>query len=196
MKITVSSKGADEIINRIKNIQKSIQSNSYDSMLNKIAERVKDFIINDYTSKGSIWREENGNLQTISGDDVIVEKKDSTYIVALGRNTQLFVMPNRENSSNPNYFGLPRTVNPYFFIEFGFGITGQQNEITNAPNFGWRYNIRPYSHGWHFRGLDGTRTWSTGTKGIGAISALINGEFERIVNEVIEEEKTNGSNVR
>lgn len=196
MKVTVSSKGADEIINKIKALQQKANVNSFDSILEKIANRVRSYIIDDYKLNGSIWREVNGNLETVDGDDVIVEKKGSTYIIAIGRNTEPFDMPNRQNSSNPNYAGLPKTVNPYFFIEFGFGIIGQNNPIKNAPNFGWRYNLRPYSHGWHFRGLDGTRTYSRGTKGIGTISTLINGQFERIVNEVMAEERANGSTAR
>ena len=68
-------------------------------------------------------------------------------------------------------------------------------EVTGV-DFGWRYNIRPYSRGWHFRGLDGTRTYSRGTKGVGTISTLINGQFERIVNEVMAEERTDDSSAR
>lgn len=184
MKVTVSSKGADEIINKIKALQQKANVNSFDSILEKIANRVRSYIIDDYKLNGSIWREVNGNLETVDGDDVVVEKKGSAYIVALGRNTQPFEMTDGA------------FVNPYFFIEFGFGLIGEKNSIKNAPDFGWRYNIRPWKNGWHFTGLDGTSTWSAGRRGVGTISTLINGQFERIVNEVMAEERANGSTAR
>ena len=184
MKVTISSKGADEIIDKIRALQEKANVNSFDSILEKIANRVRSYIIDDYKLNGTIWREVNGNLETVSGDDVIVEKNGASYIVSIGKNTQPFDM-------NDGTF-----VNPYFFIEFGFGISGELNPVGFADRFGWEYNIRPHLHPWRFKGQDGSLVWTTGGKGVGAISTLINSAFQRIVNEVMAEERTDDSSAR
>lgn len=199
--VTIKSTGVDEIIKSVKKIQENVSVTNITPMLDKIAEKVKDYIINEYQRNGTIWQEKNGNLQEVSGDDVVIIKGVGSYIITIGSKTQPFDMLSYERLTNPNYSGLPSEVNPYFFIEFGFGIDGENNQIENAPKFGWRYNIRPWSNGWHFTGKDGTGTWSTGGRGIGAISKLVgqggrNGEFERIVNQIIAEESRNAQSSR
>lgn len=200
--VTIKSTGVDEIIKSVKAMQENVSTATISPMMDKIAERVKDYIIEEYKRYGSIWREKNGNLEEISGDDVVIIKNIGSYIITIGSETQPFDMISYESLKNPNYSGLPSEVNPYFFIEFGFGITGGNNQIENAPKFGWRYNIRPWRNGWHFTGRDGSRgNWSTGGRGVGAISKLAgqngrNGEFERIVNQIIAEEVRNAKSKR
>ena len=194
--ITVKSTGVDKIIERIKSIQDSCNVNSLSPITEKIAERIKDFIINRYISTGTVWQEKNGNLSTVSGDDVLVIKNADNYVITIGSRTQPFDMPDHSNDTSGLYAGLPTQVNPYFFIEFGFGIAGQDSPVKNAEKWGWRYNIHNHTQAWTFIGLDGTPTESIGVHGAGAINSLLNSEFKRIVNEVIAEERNNGGTDR
>ncbi len=185
--VTVKTKNLDKVIEKFSNFKDRFDTEHLNKIANKIANKVRDFIELTYTSTKIIWQEENGNLKEISGNDVKVINDSTRFFVTIGAETTPFEMPKRTEKSGQQYQGLPKFVNPYFFIEFGFGIIGANNSSKYANKFGWKYNIRPYSNRWHFKGLDGTRTESRGGKGANAIGKLAT-NFRQICEEVITEE--------
>lgn len=100
---------------------------------------------------------DNGGLEAVynaSGNqDIeyeIVENKGTIYI---GRNSAKLMMKDG------------RIINPYLFIEFGYGIIGENNPNTNAHLQNWIYNINDHKKAWWFAGINGEKTWSMGQKG-------------------------------
>ena len=57
-------------------------------------------------------------------------------------------------------------VNPAFFIEFGFGIVGQNNPAKNAEAVGWVYNKNNHEEAWQYTGWDFLDHISDGAKGV------------------------------
>ena len=188
--VTISVTNIDKIINKYQKLSESYNGFTQ-KVAEKVAEKIREFILDQYKSNMTVWQEKNGNLETIDGSDVKVVKSGTSYFVTIGENTKKFEMPKRTEKAGAQYQGLPKEVNPYFFIEFGFGIIGQNSPIKFANDFGWRYNLKPYKNGWHFKGLDGTKTFSQGGKGIGAINST-NINFEKFVNSAINEVLNSG----
>ena len=130
--LKIQTKNFDKALLKIEEL-KERYSNKFESIVYEIAEKIRDYIKNKYISTKSSWQENNGNLSLIDGADVIVVNKGTSYSILIGSQSPLFVMPERSEQSAQQYQGLPRTINPYFFIEFGFGIIGKEgstNRIT------------------------------------------------------------------
>lgn len=78
----------------------------------------------------------NGNMSTGLGNDITYEinEKGNGGTIYVGRNTKPITL------SNGN------TVNPYMFIEFGFGIVGEESPAKYAAQNLWDYNINHHKN--------------------------------------------------
>lgn len=185
--LKIQTKNFDKALLKIEEL-KQRYSNKFESIVYEIAEKIRDYIKNKYISTKSSWQENNGNLSLIDGADVIVVNKGTSYSILIGSQSPLFVMPERSEQSAQQYQGLPRTINPYFFIEFGFGIIGKEGSSNLASKYNWEYNIRPYSNRWHFKGINSRRTESRGQLGVKAISDIVL-NFKKICEQVQREQE-------
>ena len=73
----------------------------------------------------------------------------------------------------PHIMSDKALVNPAYFIEFGFGVVGQQNPKKNAELYHWSYNKNAHEAGniyrpspWIYEGFDGVLRESRGAEGI------------------------------
>jgi hypothetical protein len=154
----------------LKNYQKKIGNfkTSLNSLARKLAERMsadmKDIIVKEtYTwSPDAEGNDETGKMAYHRGIDIsfdITNIGDNGVRVSIGNNLQKHIMSDGT------------IVNPIYFIEFGFGVRGQQNPATNHSKFGWEYNINGRTKGgeppspWWYEGWDGEYHLSDGTKG-------------------------------
>ena len=138
----------------LKNYRKKV--GNFKTMLNilatKLAERMSADM-KELINKDRRWQE-HGNLSTINNVDFRQESVGENAVrVYIGENLPKFIMAD----------GTP--VNPAFFIEFGFGIEGQENPMQNKDKYGWRYNINHYVEGWYFKDKDGEQVFSRGREG-------------------------------
>lgn len=73
-------------------------------------------------------------------------------------------------------------VNPYYFIEFGFGIDGQINSARGASEHGWEYNVNGHTTYWWYTGTapneNGGGHATTGRSGINFIYNTLD-EYKR-----------------
>lgn len=148
----------------LKNYRKRV--GNFKSTLNvlaqKLAERMsadmKDIIFKEtYTwSPDAEGNDETGKMAYHRGVDIafdITSIGDNAVRVSIGENLQKHEM---ENGA---------LVNPIYFIEFGFGLRGQENPATNHSRFGWEYNKNYHNGAWSYEGFDGEYHISDGTQG-------------------------------
>lgn len=124
----------------LKNYKKKIAN--FKTVLNrlsqKLAERMSTDMAYEIARTRHIWTEE-GNLDKVSGIDFnITNIGDNAVRVSIGENLEKFEM---EDGT---------LVNPVYFIEFGFGIAGQQNPQDEHSKFGWEYNIHGKEKAWYY----------------------------------------------
>lgn len=63
--------------------------------------------------------------------------------ITVGDNAPLIQM-SKKGKYTPNSDGA--MVNPFFFIEFGFGLKGEANPIDNITSYDWEYNINNHTN--------------------------------------------------
>lgn len=84
----------------------------------------------------------------------IQHTSDRSVRVGIGENIQ------------PHLMSDGNLVNPAYFIEFGFGIVGQNNPMKNADAYNWIYNKKNHNEAWYYGGYDAEIHLSDGAKGI------------------------------
>ena len=152
--ITVKS----NITEFLKNYRKKV--GDFKSTLNvlaeKLVERIKADMLRVIEGKQFVWQEEAGNLAEIEPSDIdftTTQVGENTIRVSIGERLPRFPMSDGTR------------VNPIYFIEFGFGIEGQENPMANTEKYGWRYNINHYIDGWTYLDSDGEEQFSRGREG-------------------------------
>ena len=139
----------------IKDVADMLDPDAYlamDEVLDEICEEMKQEII----SKKDTWCEAWSPLEKDKslGTDITYEIKDNKATIYVGRNTDKLTMQDGT------------TVNPYYFIEFGWGIVGENNPINYHLQNGWLYNINHHTQAWWYVGYNGEPRASYGRKGI------------------------------
>lgn len=154
MKFSLKS-NYNDFIKRLSKIPEAVDietQSAMNTLLSEMCESMKQII----NSERATWFEYGSPLSAISGDDITYSLTDDGTggIIYVGKNTEPFEMSDG------------RTVNPYLFIQFGFGIQGQNNPVQYATQRRWEYNINEHTKGWAFIGIDDEPHWTTGRIGI------------------------------
>ena len=131
----------------------------FENKLNKIAKKLAKRMVDDMEKlikEDKRWQE-HGNLSRIDKVDFRIESISTQSVkVYVGEKLPKFEMTDGE------------FVNPAYFIEFGFGIVGQEKPKINHDKYGWEYNIHDYKESWLFF-YDGILMESSGREGINFI---------------------------
>lgn len=143
-----------------------------EKLAKKMSEDMQNFIKTD-----NRWKD-NGNLSRVNTVDFRTERlSDNSVRVFVGENLPQFEM--RDGTM----------VNPAFFIEFGFGIVGENKPKQRADKYSWRYNINDRGDAWWFK-FDGEWFKTKGKEGLNFIYIIMdkyrNGwreYFEQLIRE-------------
>ena len=120
----------------------------------KLAQKIIEYMKNEIETNRFQWAEK-GKLETITNVGfTITPTSDKSVRVFIGDNLRKYKMKDGT------------LVNPVFFIEFGFGIVGQDNPSKNHEYFDWEYNINGHTDAWWYLGFDGEFYETKGTQGI------------------------------
>ncbi len=146
-----------------------------DSVAEKLAQKMIEFMKNEIEVNRLQWAEK-GSLENISSVDfTITPLSEKAVRISIGDNLPKYQM-------NDGTF-----VNPAFFIEFGFGITGQNNPKHNHEYFDWEYNINGHTYAWWYMGLDGQ---FYETEGVQGVNFMYNAQqkAKEFLNEILKEQ--------
>lgn len=123
-----------------------------EDVLEYVCEEMKQEILN----KKDTWCEAWSPLAEDStlGSDIHYEIKDNKATIYIGRDTKKITMQDGT------------TVNPYYFIEFGWGIVGENNPVNYHLQNGWIYNVNKHTQAWWYVGYNGEPRASYGRQGI------------------------------
>lgn len=107
----------------------------------------------------NIWFENGSGLDAVDstfglGDDIEYECDGFSGTIYVGRNTPKLSMKDG------------RTVNPYLFIEFGYGIEGANSPAKYHTQNKWEYNINNRTKSWWYAGFNGEKVNTSGRVGI------------------------------
>lgn len=148
-----------ERVDKVKNV--------LNTFAEKLAERMREDMNQAIISSKAIWapvvesdnpkekQDERGKMGTYSSIPISIS--------SIGENA---VRVSIGDTLRPHTMKDGKVVNPAFFIEFGFGIIGQNNPMQNANEFGWIYNKSGHQEAWWYVGFDGGFRLSAGAKGI------------------------------
>lgn len=142
----------DNFIKQFKDKANKISSSIQETpkiIVQQMIEEMKSII----ERERSVWTSVSSPLEYVSGDDFTIEQTSNSCVVYIGRNTNKIVAKDGAR------------INPYFFIEFGFGIRGEKNPKTNHDLYGWKYNINKHERSWFYVGYDGEKHWTVGKEG-------------------------------
>lgn len=148
----------NDFIKRIQSIPEAIDRGSQEAiekLLDMMCEEMKAEINNNRAT----WSQYGSPLSMIDGNDITYTiRKDGTGgTIYVGRNTPKILVGKGNNA---------RDVNPYLFIEFGYGIQGENHPVQYASQRGWEYNINNHQKAWAFVGIDGEWHSTNGRIGI------------------------------
>ena len=121
----------------------------------KVAQRMCEDMALEISQLKYIWEEDGGGMSDLPQIDFdIKSESEGSIVVSIGEN-----LPKLEMKDG-------NTVNPAYFIEFGFGIVGQNSPKHNRSKYDWKYNIHGHEHEWYFRGKYNELLKSSGREGI------------------------------
>lgn len=144
----------DDFMKRFNAFAQSFEPTMQDVMntlLSDMCEEMKQEI----DENRSQWEESGSALELLQlGDDIEYEIAGNHGFIYVGRNTNKIKMEDG------------RDVNPYLFIEFGWGIAGEQQPIQYSAQRRWEYNINAHDKAWVFMGYDNRPHKSIGRVGI------------------------------
>ena len=128
--------------------------NKLENVAKKIAEKMSEDMRNEILSNRHIWAEKGSMdyIDTINFD--IAKTGDNSVRVSIGENLQKHIMSDGT------------LVNPVYFIEFGFGIKGEEKPMENADKYDWVYNINNHEDAWVFFGYDDKFHTTKGREGL------------------------------
>lgn len=180
-------------IKQIPNILDTVMRRETENILKKMCEDMR----RDIEENKSTWLEIGSSLDFLDKTGGINPERDITYELKDNGGT-IYV-----GSNNLITMKDGRTVNPYFFIEFGYGVEGQENPVNYHTQNGWEYNINnhqrtesTYKNGkpkgaWWYWGYNGERIETNGRKGIDFFYKTVRKykkEWQRIIDEALERE--------
>ena len=155
-------KGYTEKTNRLQAVLKNFAK--------KLAERMAEDMNSKIESSKSKWAEPQIFLDTLPKVDFdIKETGNNSVIIEIGNN-----LPKRK-VGNTVYSIYPETqqekfINPIFFIEFGFGVKGEQKPSEIYTTYGWKYNLNDHGskteNPWKFYDEMRSLRTSSGQEGI------------------------------
>ena len=158
VKIDLNTKNLQKRLKRLGNHLGSYASFAAERLLSRMVAEMKQQI----AENESIWQEDGSGLSLIvDGDDIEYEWNGNSGKIIVGAKTSRIKMQDGT------------TVNPYMFIEFGFGLIGQDFPTSHASQNGWRYNVNNHTKGWFYKGVDGGKHYSEGTQGISFFYGII-----------------------
>ena len=143
----------DQFIKRIRDLPDMLDEASYFAV-EEVMDQMCEYIKNEIKSNREIWYQEYGGVDPSLGDDVEYEIDNNVGTLYIGRNTKTIEMNDG------------RQVNPYLFIQFGYGIRGQNNPVRYHYQRNWQYNINNHTKAWWFIGTNGEPRPSYGRIGI------------------------------
>lgn len=191
MKIQVKS-NFNNFIKRFRDIPRIIDVASYDA-IKELLERMCEDMKEEIRSQRDTWAEVGGPFENWGdlGNDIEYEVNEKSGRIYVGRNTHTLKVGKGDNR---------REVNPYMFIEFGWGIQGEQNPVRYHTQHGWEYNINKHREAWSFYGVNGNLITTTGRRGIDFFYNTINKyrkEWKDIVSNIIDKKfRAEGWDVR
>ena len=177
--INIETTNIDKTIARLKEKFKRTAGISKD-IQRRTADIISMELKHHYIETSPIWKESAGTMAEIDGTDITIRQDGDDIIVAIGETTPKVKLK--------GYNGLPVEANPYLFVEYGFGIIGQDNPVTRAQQKGWQYNVKKHRGVWGYKDKYGNLHFSKGVEGANAIGAILSNMNEivrRATNEVI-----------
>lgn len=156
----------------LKNYRKKVAN--FKTVLNslavKLAERMSADMKDRINSSKTKWAEPQTFLDTLPEVGFDIQPiGDNAVRVSIGEN-----LPKRKVGGT-TYSIYPETqqvkyINPIYFIEFGFGVIGQQKPSKGHEEKGWRYNLNDHGthteNPWHFYDEMKALRTSSGQEGI------------------------------
>lgn len=148
----------NNFMRHIQNLPDMLDESTYFAV-DSVMERLCEFMANEIQSQKDVWCQQWSTLELIDnqmpfGTDIKYEIKDNVGTIYIGRDT-----PKIEMSDGT-------MVNPYYFIEFGWGIRGEENPIRYHEQNQWSYNINDHTTAWWYIGYNGKPRASYGRQGI------------------------------
>ena len=143
----------DQFIRKIKGLPDMLDEVSYFA-IEEVMQQMTEYIKNEIVSNREIWYQEFGGLEPSLGSDVEYEIQNNVGTLYIGRNTPTIQMNDGKD------------VNPYLFIQFGYGIRGEENPVEYHSQNRWEYNINNHTKAWWFIGTNGEPRASYGRRGI------------------------------
>ena len=130
-------------------------TDSIKEIATRLAEVMSEDMAIEISSLKYIWEEDLGGMSNLPPIDFQITPIGNTEVVVMvGKH-----MP-RLKMKDGTY------VNPAYFIEFGFGIVGQEDPKKGYKEYDWEYNVNDHDKAWYFRGKDGSLQKSAGREGI------------------------------
>lgn len=148
----------NDFMKRFRDLPRLIDVASYDA-IKELLERMCNDMKQEIQTHREEWAEHGGPFENWGdlGQDIEYEISEKGGRIYVGRNTHTIRIGKKANR---------RSVNPYLFIEFGWGIEGEQNPVRYHTQHGWEYNINQHKEAWSFYGVNGELITTTGRRGI------------------------------
>ncbi len=147
----------DDFIKRFTDKSKKI-TKKIEDISEVIASKMIDEMSNYIIAEKSTWlAEKNSIMESVNGTDFTIKKTGTGCVVSIGDLTSKITTKDGT------------MVNPYFFIEFGYGIRGQKNPKQNANEYSWEYNVNNHTKSWYYWAYgekDSEKIWTVGKEGI------------------------------
>ena len=147
------SSNIDEVLKRFGKRREALRL-TLENFAEQLAEKMSEDMKTEIFSNRSVWAEKGGLDYITSVQFDIVKTGNNSVRINIGGN-----LPKHKMSDGT-------LVNPVYFIEFGFGIEGEDSPMKNADKYDWEYNINGHQHGWTFAGRDGLFHYSEGREGL------------------------------
>lgn len=152
----------NDFVKRFQNISDIIDATMQDAVSEILRQMCED-MKNEINENRATWEQEGTIMEALKlGNDIEYEVSGARGIIHIGRNTPVIKMTDG------------KTVNPYLFIQFGYGIEGKANPVQYAAQNRWEYNVNKHTKAWWFTGTDGKPHWSLGRFGIDFFYQVMN----------------------
>lgn len=145
--------------NRIKKVNNSLENIAY-----RIAQEMSNDMMREISLNRFVWLQQGSELENIGAIDFnILKTGNNSVIVSIGESLPKIRVGESVSSKKR---GQPiQDINPMFFVEFGFGIIGEQRP-KNTMSYEWEYNINDRNNSWYFKGRFDELYKTSGGEGI------------------------------